>query len=117
MRTIKFAMLTGAFFVMLNSASVFAQTSTGGSMAMGAPTAKSMRMANRHLAKTVRQALTATKPSIPMDEVVVLAKKGVVSLVGEVESQDQSDRAGKVAQGVAGVASVNNQLSIEEKGN
>jgi len=102
--------------VMLNSANVFAQTDTAGSTAMGAPTAKSARAANRQLAKKVRQALTAAKPAIPMEEIVVLAKKGAVSLVGEVESQDQSDLAAKVAQGVAGVASVNNQLSIGERG-
>ena len=116
MKTLKFAVVAGACFVMLNSASVFAQTDTGGSMAMGAPTAKSMRVANRQLAKKVRKALVAAKPAIPTEEIVVLAKKGAVSLVGQVETQDQSDRAAKLAQGVAGVVSVNNQLGLAEKG-
>jgi len=116
MKTIKLAALAGAFFIALNSASVFAQTDTGGSGAMAAPTAKSARIANRQLAKKVRQALTAAKPALPLEDVVVLAKQGVVSLVGEVESPDQSAQAGKVAQGVAGVTSVNNQLSISERG-
>lgn len=116
MKSIKLAMLTGALLMMLNTGNVFAQTAGAGAMAASAPSAKSIRMANRQLAKKVRQALSTAKPAIPMESVVVLAKKGVVSLVGEVESEDQVARAATIAQGVAGVASVNNQLGIEERG-
>jgi len=112
MKSMKPALLMGAVCVLLASTSAFAQTSD----AMAAPSAKSMRMANHQLAKKVRMALTKAKPTIPLEEVVVLAKKGVVSLVGEVENADQSAEAEKIATGVAGVASVNNQLGIAERG-
>jgi len=110
---------SAALVLLLASPVSFAQSS--GAMAMpaaaSAPSAKAMRMANRKLAKTVRAALTKAKPALPMADITVLAKGGVVSLTGSVPSQDQSTQATTVAQGVAGVTSVNNKLSIKEPGN
>jgi osmotically-inducible protein OsmY len=120
MKTIKFAAVVSGLVVMLAASSVMAQTS--GAMAApaaaSAPTsAKAMRVANRQLAKKVRTALTKSKPALPMEYITVLAKDGVISLAGSVYSQDQGTQATTIAQGVPGVTSVNNKLSIKQPGN
>ncbi len=132
MKTIQFVGAASAVLAMLlASPGSFAQSSGAmpmGSMPMasmpmassgaGAPSsAKSMRMANRRLARRVRAALTKAKPALPMAQITVIAKGGMVSLTGSVSSQDQSMQANSVAQGVSGVTSVNNKLSIKEPGN
>jgi hyperosmotically inducible protein len=43
-------------------------------------------------------------------------EKGVVALTGKVPSQADKDRAGQVAQGIAGNLLVSNQISIEPPG-
>lgn len=119
MKTIKFAALVGGVLVMLATTSGYAQTSDAmaAPATASAPSAKSIRMANRQLAKKVRQALTKSKANLPMEYITVLAKGGVVSLAGSVYSEDQSTQATTIAQGVAGVTSVNNKLSIKQPGN
>jgi hyperosmotically inducible protein len=42
--------------------------------------------------------------------------KNVVTLSGKVQSQDQKDKAGDVAKGVAGTAVVANEISVEPQG-
>lgn len=123
MKTIQFVGAASvALAMLLVSTGSFAQSS--GAMAMpmassgaAAPSAKAMRIANRKLAKQVRAALTKAKPALPMTDITVIAKGGVVSLTGSVPSQDQSAQATTVAQGVPGVSSVNNKLSIKQPGN
>jgi osmotically-inducible protein OsmY len=123
MKTIQFVgAVSVAVATLLVSTGSFAQSS--GAMAMpmassgaAAPSAKAMRIANRKLAKQVRAALTKAKPALPMTNITVIAKGGVVSLTGSVPSQDQSAQATTVAQGVPGVSSVNNKLSIKQPGN
>jgi osmotically-inducible protein OsmY len=43
-------------------------------------------------------------------------KQGVVTLRGTVEEQKQKERAAKLAKKVAGVKSVDNQLTVVQKG-
>src|SRR3984893_11862442 len=43
-------------------------------------------------------------------------KQGVVTLRGTVEEQKQKDRAAKLAKKIAGVKSVDNQLTVVQKG-
>jgi hyperosmotically inducible periplasmic protein len=45
----------------------------------------------------------------------VRSKAGAVSLTGTVPTQGQIDQAGQVAQGVAGVKSVSNKLTVMQQ--
>jgi len=105
------ASTTGA---LLLGASAYAQTSTPSDTSAASPHAA--RVANRALAKKVRQAITHAKPTIPTEGLAVLAKSGTVTLVGEVETQDQVDEAGKVAAAVSGVVTLKNVLGLSERG-
>jgi len=76
-----------------------------------APSAKkTVRTANHRLALAVRHALSRTK-GLDVARVVVLARSGKISLNGSMPTQDQVDKAADVAKNVAGVSSVNNQLT------
>jgi len=58
----------------------------------------------------VRGALNADKEFV--DAVIVEIKEGNVTLSGNVSSQEQKTKAGQLAQGVAGVKSVKNNLRV-----
>ncbi|MBN6738820.1 BON domain-containing protein [Burkholderia multivorans] len=77
--------------------------------ASAAMSAKANRAADRQLAKAVRQALSRTK-GLSTVNVSTTVKRGVVTLRGSVPDSRQVDLAGRVASGVAGVRSVNNEL-------
>ncbi len=79
------------------------------------PTAKSMRIANRQLAKKVRTALSKTK-GLDITSVAIRARGGSIALSGSVPDATQIEKAGTVAQGVAGVTSVKNDLTVREVG-
>lgn len=98
----------------LLSTNVLAQTSAAPQTAQMSKA--SVRAANRMLAKKVREALGKAHPAIPTEGIAVLAKSGSVTLVGEVESQDQVDEAGKVAASVEGVTKLTNNLGLAERG-
>jgi hyperosmotically inducible periplasmic protein len=123
MKTTHMIAVAGAVLALsLSPTEVFAQAASGAmampaSGASGVSAKKAARVANRQLAKKVRAALTKAKPALPMADITVIAKAGVVSLTGSVPSQDQATQAATVAQGVAGVSSVNNRLSIKQPGN
>ena len=76
-----------------------------------APSAKSVRAANRKLAKSVRTAMAKAK-GIDMTHLFVYAKGGIVTLSGSVPKSNQVDRAGEIAKSVPGVSSVDNRLSV-----
>jgi len=77
--------------------------------------AKSMRIANRQLAKKVRTALSKTK-GLDITSVAIRARGGSIALSGSVPDATQIEKAGTVAQGVAGVTSVKNDLTVREVG-
>ncbi|MGF6781312.1 BON domain-containing protein [Paraburkholderia sp. GAS334] len=89
-----------------NSSAVVASADAG-----SAPSAKSVRAANRKLAKNVRTAMAKVK-GIDMTQLFVYAKGGVVTLSGSVPKSDQVVRAGEIAKSVPGVSSVDNRLSV-----
>jgi osmotically-inducible protein OsmY len=89
-----------------NSSGVVASADAG-----SAPSAKSVREANRRLAKSVRTAMAKAK-GIDMTQLFVYAKGGVVTLSGSVPKSNQVDRAGEIARSVPGVSSVDNRLSV-----
>jgi osmotically-inducible protein OsmY len=76
-----------------------------------ASNAKSIRAANRKLAKNVRTAMAKAK-GIDMTQLFVYAKAGAITLSGSVPKSDQVDRAGEIARSVPGVSSVDNRLSV-----
>jgi osmotically-inducible protein OsmY len=72
-----------------------------------------MKKADHALGLAVRKALS--KSNIDVSSVDVRARDGVVTLTGKVPEADQIEKAGTVAQGVAGVTSVTNKLSQKEQ--
>ena len=84
-----------------------------GTAAAASPT--SNRAANNELAKRVQTALYKHKDMDWVD-VHAIARSGKIYLVGMVSKQAQIDLAGKVAEGVSGVTSVQNNLTVEEEG-
>ena len=55
-------------------------------------------------------------PTLKALQINVDTKDGTVTLIGPVESQAQKDHAAEVAQGVSGVKSVDNNLTIKSTG-
>ncbi|MBN3829608.1 BON domain-containing protein [Burkholderia sp. Ac-20384] len=72
---------------------------------------KAQRAADRRLARTVRNALSAT-PHLVSSDITVVARHGVVTLIGQVDDQAQIQLAEASARQVAGVSSVTNNLNI-----
>jgi osmotically-inducible protein OsmY len=89
-----------------NGSEVVASAAAG-----SAPDAKTVRAANRKLARNVRTAMAKAK-GIDMTQLFVYAKGGVVTLSGSVPKSDQVDRAGEIAKSVPGVSAVDNRLSV-----
>ena len=128
MKTTQAIKIVGSALVVLASLNVYAQssdaTAPSGTMAasgaMAAPSStkaekKAVRTANRALQRKVRNALTKAG-GISMANITVRARGGDVVLQGSVPEQAQSDTATQTAQGVAGVTSVKNALSIRPVG-
>lgn len=76
---------------------------------------KAQRKADHILEKTVRKALANDK-SVDVTRINVHARSGAITLLGSVPQQGQSDTAALVAQGVSGVISVKNALSVKDVG-
>ncbi|ACC74714.1 BON domain-containing protein [Paraburkholderia phymatum] len=116
MNAIRTLKLLGAAFVVVASVNAWAQGSE--SAAASAPThgaSKSeVRKANRALSKKVAQALS--KGGVDTTGINVLAKGGAITLAGGVNDPAQIDKATSIAQGVAGVTSVKNALTVREGG-
>ena len=108
----------GGALIVVASLNAYAQSSdaTAASGAMSAaPTAKSTKAANRALQRSVRKALSRTK-GLSVANITVRARSGAVTLEGSVPEQPQVDLATQAAQGVAGVTSVKNALTIRAIG-
>jgi osmotically-inducible protein OsmY len=75
----------------------------------------SIRKANLALSKTVIQALH--KGGVDTMNINALTKSGAVTLAGSVTDASQIDKAGSIAEGVSGVTSVRNNLTIHDNGN
>lgn len=96
---------TGATFVALSVGSVGAQAQ----IFTGAPTP--ITPPNAVLESDVSNAL-ANDPELSRDNIEVVAKDGVVDLIGSVSNEIEHDRAVKDARGVAGVARVKDSITI-----
>lgn len=97
--------------------SVYAQDNSAASGAAAATTTKAApagKKADRKLGYTVRKALSKAQ-GIDVSNITVRSRSGAVTLTGSVPTQDQIDQAGQVAQGVAGVKSVTNKLTVMQQ--
>jgi hyperosmotically inducible protein len=80
------------------------------------PQKQTNRKADRNLLAAVRRAVVRDKTlSTSAHNVKIVAKDGVVTLRGPVRSEREKDKVEKLAQQVAGVASVENQLDVKTK--
>jgi hyperosmotically inducible periplasmic protein len=109
-------MVGGALIVLSTLNIAYAQSSDAAATGTAsAPTAKSTKTANRALQRSVRRALSKTK-GVSVTNITVRARGGAVTLEGSVPEQPQVDLATQAAQGVAGVTSVKNALTIRPVG-
>lgn len=110
--TMAVALAVGAL-VLMSNADVHAQNSAATStpVASGTMDSKAMKAANRALQKQVLRALTKTK-GLRNSTITVRANNGAVTLEGTVPEQSQVDLATHAAEGVAGVTSVKNALTL-----
>ncbi|ASW01890.1 BON domain-containing protein [Paraburkholderia aromaticivorans] len=110
----------------LISVSALAQTAASDEIASSAPatasqaapqlSAKARRVQNHVVQKNVRHALTASK-GLNSSGISILAKDGVVTLLGSAPDEKQIARAVTVAQSAAGVQRVDNRLKVFQPGN
>ena len=112
--------MVGGALIVLASVSAYAQSSDAAApadptAASSAPSAKSVKAANRALGRKVRSALSKTK-GLSVTNITVRARGGAVTLAGTVPEQPQVDLATQAAQAVPGVTSVKNALSIRPVG-
>jgi osmotically-inducible protein OsmY len=115
MKSVDFLKALGGVVCVVLACNAYAQSSDAmaASGTMAAPDAKSMKKADRSLGLAVRKALS--KGNIDVSSVDVRARGGAVTLTGKVPEGDQIEKAGTVAQGVAGVTSVTNKLTLKEQ--
>jgi hyperosmotically inducible protein len=122
MTMMKTLRITGAALLALASFHAWAQP--GGSdasvasnatavAASGGMTAKDNRAANRALRRRVYAAIGKHK-EINAGDISVVAKGGAVTLNGTVADASQIGEAAEIAQGVPGVTSVTNKLSVKK---
>jgi hyperosmotically inducible periplasmic protein len=99
------------------SSSAWSQTSdsTANPSAAATTDAKTMKKADRMLARDVRRAM-AKAQGFDVSNVFVKARSGAVTLSGTVPEGDQIAQAGEIAKGVAGVKSVNNKVTLGVQG-
>jgi hyperosmotically inducible protein len=75
---------------------------------------KEIRKANHKLESDVRRRLI--RQDVDTSKISVLARWGVISLLGTVDDGAQIPVAGSAAQSVPGVKSVRNELTVREAG-
>jgi hyperosmotically inducible periplasmic protein len=113
MKSVDFLKALGGVVAVVIACNTYAQSSdaTATTGAMAAPSAKTVKKANRKLGYKVRGAL-AKAQGIDVSNIAVRARGGAVTLSGSVPDQSQIDKAGDVAKGVDGVTSVSNKLTV-----
>ena len=111
--------MIGGALIVLASLNAAAQSSDAAAApaaaASSAATGKQAKAANRALGRKVRSALAKTK-GVSVANISVRARGGAVTLAGTVPDQSQIDLATQAAQGVAGVTSVKNALTVRPVG-
>ncbi|MFM0132609.1 BON domain-containing protein [Paraburkholderia sediminicola] len=116
MNAIKTLKVAGVVLVAFASVHAWAQESGSAatSTATQSTSQSSVRKVNRTLSKAVIHALS--KGGVDTMNIRALTKNGAVTLAGSVADPSQIDKAGSITGGVAGVASVKNDLETREVG-
>ncbi|MEQ5841116.1 phospholipid-binding protein [Paraburkholderia acidicola] len=117
MKSVDFLKALGGVVAVVVACNVYAQAS--GADASTAPaaattSAKTVKKADRQLGRKVRAAISKAQ-GVDVSNISVRARGGAVTLTGSVPDQGQIDKAGAAAQGVAGVTSVSNKLSVVQQ--
>ncbi|HEY4353247.1 MAG TPA: BON domain-containing protein [Paraburkholderia sp.] len=121
MKAIQAIKVVGGALIVLASLNAYSQASDTGADMSTQPSAKqqhkAMKKADRALARKVRGALAKAK-GVSAANIIVRANAstGDVWLEGSVPEQPQVDQSTQVAQGVAGVKNVKNDLTIRPVG-
>ncbi|WP_129561305.1 BON domain-containing protein [Paraburkholderia dokdonensis] len=116
MKSVAFLKTLTAVACVTVACSVYAQDNSAASGAAAATAAAptSSKKVDRKLGYSVRKALSRTQ-GIDVSNITVRSHNGAVSLTGSVPAQAQIDKAGQVAEGVAGVKSVSNKLTVMQQ--
>ncbi|CAG9272310.1 BON domain-containing protein [Paraburkholderia unamae] len=96
------------------SVSYAQDTASAPAATTSAAPATTAKKADRKLGYTVRKALSKTQ-GVDVSNISVRSHGGAITLTGSVPDQGQIDKAGEVAQGVAGVKSVSNKLTVMQQ--
>ncbi|APR39490.1 BON domain-containing protein [Paraburkholderia sp. SOS3] len=121
MKAIQAIKVVGGALIVLASLNAYSQASDTGADMSTQPSAKqqhkAMKKADRVLARKVRGALAKAK-GVSAANIIVRANAstGDVWLEGSVPEQPQVEQSTQVAQGVAGVKNVKNDLTIRPVG-
>jgi hyperosmotically inducible protein len=117
MRPLRVINVVSGALVILASFNAYAQSSdaTVAPNAMASSSATGKHLSNRTLGKNVLRALEKTH-GLSASNISVRARNGAVTLEGSVPDEEQSDLATRTAQGVSGVTSVKNTLTLEHGG-
>ena len=111
--------LAGGLLVVLGTVTAYAQTSSApaeaSTEAPASASARSIRQANRLLARDVRRTLVRVR-GLDSGNIVVVARGGSVMLGGSVPAASQIELATEAAKGVKGVTSVSEKLTIRAVG-
>ncbi|CAE6843751.1 BON domain-containing protein [Paraburkholderia domus] len=107
----------GGALVALTAFSVYAQNGevSASPPVAASPSAKAIKAADRQLQKKVRGVLSRTK-GLGVSGISVKARSGMVTLQGWVPDESQVALATQAAQGVSGVTSVKNDLTVRPAG-
>jgi len=122
MTTRKILRIAGTVLLALTSAGARAQPGASAASAAlnataiaasGGTTAKDTRAANRALRRQIYAAIAKHK-DISAGDISVVAKGGAVTLNGTVVDASQIDKVAEIAQGVPGVVTVTNKLTVKK---
>jgi osmotically-inducible protein OsmY len=120
MKTIKTFRLAVGAVIVATSMTAWSQTSdtasasgTSAMAASGSAAPAPGRKANRALRRQVYNAIAKHK-EISAGDISVIAKDGAVTLNGTVTDASQVGKVAEIAQGVPGVTSVTNKLTVQK---
>jgi osmotically-inducible protein OsmY len=117
MKSVDFLKALGGVVAMVVACHTYAQASdstTTGTTATAPADAKAVKKQDRALGKKVRAAL-AKAQGLDVSAINVRARSGAVTLTGTAPDNDQIQKAGEVAKGVAGVTSVSNKINVQQQ--
>jgi osmotically-inducible protein OsmY len=117
MKSVDFLKAVGGVVAMVVACHTYAQASDStatGTTATAPADAKAVKKQDRALGKKVRAAL-AKAQGLDVSAINVRARSGAVTLTGTAPDNDQIQKAGEVAKGVAGVTSVSNKINVQQQ--